>query len=480
MDRLRLFTRIALALALPHAALAVGCSESHVTGDDSGITIMLDGGPPRPDGSGPPVPACGNGRLEAGEQCDDANLVPGDGCDGVCVREPYCGDGTVTAPEVCDDSNNRSADGCRSDCLSNEICGNGIIDYATGEICDSTTGCGTDCRSVPGCGDGTVAAPETCDDGNASRWDGCGSDCRDEITLAVEGLEFGAPSVGCDYSGDGMPDNKFSSGLRTARDFLNMFLTGGGGGGGVPTFLMSFMGLDDPTGASDPDLRVAWMSGEMGSAPGTYLVDPATLIDGNPATSLQGSITARDLDAGPEDIDLPIGFLPLTLQQGRVQGTTAATAGELSSIGDGLLCGVVGPDLLLLVDADTLESLGGGGGFEIDIGDPCDGSLEPATLFDMMVGGARLVVFMIGNVAPDVDLDGDGLESYEVTRTGPDGCQPVITACIDGDGTRIEGRDCIRNPGFVDGYSAGLTYTATRAEIVGVSGGGTPPPTPAP
>ena len=85
---------------------------------------------------------------------------------------------------------------------------------------------------------------------------------------------------------------------------------------------------------------------------------------------------------------------------------------------------------------------------------------------------------MIGNVAPDVDLDGDGLESFEVTRTGPDGCQPVITACIDGDGTRIEGRDCVRNPGFVDGYSAGLTYTATRAEIVGVSGGGTPPPTP--
>jgi MYXO-CTERM domain-containing protein len=34
----------------------------------------------------PPV-ACGNGVLEAGEQCDDGNLVPNDGCDPSCVLE---------------------------------------------------------------------------------------------------------------------------------------------------------------------------------------------------------------------------------------------------------------------------------------------------------------------------------------------------------------------------------------------------------
>jgi cysteine-rich repeat protein len=32
----------------------------------------------------PPEPECGNGYLESGEQCDDANLVDGDGCDSLC------------------------------------------------------------------------------------------------------------------------------------------------------------------------------------------------------------------------------------------------------------------------------------------------------------------------------------------------------------------------------------------------------------
>jgi cysteine-rich repeat protein len=31
---------------------------------------------------------CGNGKLEAGEQCDDGNLVDGDGCSSTCKYEP--------------------------------------------------------------------------------------------------------------------------------------------------------------------------------------------------------------------------------------------------------------------------------------------------------------------------------------------------------------------------------------------------------
>jgi len=41
------------------------------------------------DGGGDAV--CGNGALEAGEQCDDGNTADGDGCDGQCVLEG-CGD----------------------------------------------------------------------------------------------------------------------------------------------------------------------------------------------------------------------------------------------------------------------------------------------------------------------------------------------------------------------------------------------------
>src|SRR5262245_50946207 len=40
-------------------------------------------------GATPPVnnPLCGNGIVEAGEECDDANTQAGDGCDQTCQNE---------------------------------------------------------------------------------------------------------------------------------------------------------------------------------------------------------------------------------------------------------------------------------------------------------------------------------------------------------------------------------------------------------
>lgn len=488
MSRFGFYFRIICVLALPLTA----CSSSHGTaGGDAGIVINRDASVP--DGSIPPPAVCGNGMLEASEMCDDGNMAAGDGCDATCRREAYCGDGTTNGDEVCDDGNNVSNDGCRSDCLSNEECGNGIVDYAKGEVCDGSAMCAEDCRSIIGCGDGTVTAPEECDDGGTMRWDGCGADCRDEISLAVQMLQIapamGAGAAGCDYSGDGMPDNQFSAGLGPLATLLNTFISGGGGGGGGgPTFLLSFMGLDDPTGSADDSLRVAWLAGSPGETAGTYFVDEGSLeSDGLPSTSLQGSIAAHALLAGPEEIGLPIGPLPLTLEQAFLRGTTVASSGELSAINDGVLCGGVGPSLLGIVDAATLEQFGSSAaGFPVEIGAACVGTDEP-TLFEMMVAGAQIAVFRIGGVSPDVDLDGDGLERFEITSTGEPGCQPVITACIDGDGTRIEGRDCIHEnlspgvPRFVDGYSTALTFSATRAELLGVGGATEPsPPEPVP
>ncbi len=38
----------------------------------------------------PTPPVCGNGRIEPPEQCDDNNVINGDGCDSHCRIEPYC------------------------------------------------------------------------------------------------------------------------------------------------------------------------------------------------------------------------------------------------------------------------------------------------------------------------------------------------------------------------------------------------------
>lgn len=69
----------------------------------------------------PPPAVCGNGLVEAGEQCDDHNTTDGDGCDSNCTITA-CGNGVVTAGEQCDDGNPDSGDGCEPDCTLSPGC----------------------------------------------------------------------------------------------------------------------------------------------------------------------------------------------------------------------------------------------------------------------------------------------------------------------------------------------------------------------
>lgn len=59
-----------------------GVGAGTVTTDTATIFIPTVCVPPPP-----PPPICGNGILEAGEACDDGNLVNGDGCSAVCTVE---------------------------------------------------------------------------------------------------------------------------------------------------------------------------------------------------------------------------------------------------------------------------------------------------------------------------------------------------------------------------------------------------------
>lgn len=63
-------------------------------------------------------PGCGNGIIEAGEQCDDSNTMNGDLCSSTCQTTPICGDGIITAPEQCDDGNLVDGDTCSSTCTA--------------------------------------------------------------------------------------------------------------------------------------------------------------------------------------------------------------------------------------------------------------------------------------------------------------------------------------------------------------------------
>ena len=130
---------------------------------------------------------CGNGIVDAGEQCDDGNTANGDGCSALCTIEipnPVCGNNIVEPPETCDDGNTINGDGCSSVCRTEgggPVCGNGILE--AGEQCDdgnqvSGDGCNAFCQREPFCGNGIPETGEQCDDGNAINGDGCSTQCQ--------------------------------------------------------------------------------------------------------------------------------------------------------------------------------------------------------------------------------------------------------------------------------------------------------------
>ena len=133
---------------------------------------------------------CGDGIFDPNpvacnpiEECDDGNLIDGDGCSSTCKIEPLCGDGNLDPGEACDDGNNIDGDGCSANCTIEAYCGDGILN--DGEECDDGNrmdgdGCDSNCMIEPYCGDGTLDPGEQCDDGNNVDGDGCSAKCETE------------------------------------------------------------------------------------------------------------------------------------------------------------------------------------------------------------------------------------------------------------------------------------------------------------
>jgi len=155
-------------------------------GDDfhlTGLSPVIDQGNPAPPGGLPTpdfdgvtrpqllgpdmgalefVPICGDGRIDAPEQCDPQNTAQpcaqGTICNPTTCQCTGCGDGVVTAPETCDPPNGTT---CDATCQLTAVCGNGILE--TGEECDdgnldNNDGCSSLCLILcvaegSGCGD---------------------------------------------------------------------------------------------------------------------------------------------------------------------------------------------------------------------------------------------------------------------------------------------------------------------------------------
>ena len=111
--------------------------------------------------------ACGDGTVDPGEQCDDGNLVNGDGCDANCQSEEpaECGNGVLEGGEECDPPGSITCPAgspagaflpcnpdctCPSECVPTpEVCNNMTDDDCDGLIdCDDTADCPAPCPPI--------------------------------------------------------------------------------------------------------------------------------------------------------------------------------------------------------------------------------------------------------------------------------------------------------------------------------------------
>jgi cysteine-rich repeat protein len=142
---------------------------------------------------------CGDGLLDAGEQCEDGNMIDGDGCDSDCLF-------SCSSDADCDDKNPCNGVETCAAVTNGKMCKSGTpladgTDCAAGKICSSSI-----CRASF-CGDGytDMKTGETCDPPNTL---GCDANCHALSTCQISGNWGMKVSANVTWSGKGLVDGQ--------------------------------------------------------------------------------------------------------------------------------------------------------------------------------------------------------------------------------------------------------------------------------
>ena len=270
--------------------------------------------------------ACLGGQCRAGpaRSCSDGSACTSDFCDEgtrTCVHQTTptcCGDGALDAGEECDDGNASDTDGCLTTCRRAR-CGDGFVEAGV-EECDlgaanadaPDAGCRPDCR-LQRCGDGVVDAThgEQCDDANALAGDGCSPRCWVEPPPGAVTIGGGGPST---------TDCVLETRLELAHPTLKR--------NGLPSTSQSCHDGDpgcDFGGATSECVFHAWLC-----ANGQDPLLPACVAGGAPGTLARLDVrkpTLRDAQRRSEDAE---NLQQLLATAGAITGGTAACGPRLT------------------------------------------------------------------------------------------------------------------------------------------------------
>jgi hypothetical protein len=219
----------------------------------------------------------------------------------------------------------------------------------------------------------------------------------------------------------------------------------------------------DPFGSADAKIPIQ----KVALDPATH--KPLLIFD-------SGSVSQNKLSAGPSvfKVAVPISSdatLQLELSGTHIEGTFGKDAKTgLPNLTDATLGGVL--EAVSLARLDMLK---------------ISGFLKPPqSLLDAVWASSGLSTILMlkrdddDHVLPDMDVDGDGLETF--WASDPNASPPLVDTCKDGDGTIIKNGDtkyknddpakrCVfakddkGNYRFVDGISAALKFSAVPARI---------------
>jgi cysteine-rich repeat protein len=323
------------------------------------------------------------------------------------------------------------------------------------------------------CGNGVLELGEQCDDDNMEGYDGC-DDCRQQQTVIISKMGVEKAGTGWDFGGptgligqwDCVVDNRLAQ-VEDYRLALKAGMTFAIQSG--LAMLYVFDDLDDPLGREDDAITV-------------YTVD-AHDVDFDPSNNFDGGaeFQIRQEDMGPDG-------RPRMVWTGSIHGSRLELATDAYTLTAEMDASKIQFELAHMRFAATLltdgrritgltDALGAGTltarsmtefptAF-IEYVAPL-ANLPPATyptFLDLIVLG----VLELGRsepFQPDVDLDGDGLEQF--FDTDPDDPLSSIDLCIDGDGTEIPGKNCVKDPRIQDGFSIVFSMEGVWARMTGV------------